>query len=79
MWSFDIDAVRASDAPGVSSPNPLGLTGDDLCRLAYIAGKDTRTKAVQFVEVNPKVDLENRTSHLTAVAIFHFLSGMNAR
>ncbi|MEQ8676223.1 MAG: formimidoylglutamase [Aggregatilineales bacterium] len=79
MWTFDLDSVRASDAPGVNAPMPLGLTGEEFCKLAEIAGNDARTRVVQFVEVNSKYDLAGRTSHLTAVAMFHFLSGMNKR
>lgn len=79
MWTFDLDSVRASDAPGVSAPMPLGLTGEEFCKLTEIAGMDPRTRLVDFVEVNPKYDLASRTSHLTAVAMFYFLSGMNKR
>jgi formiminoglutamase len=77
FWGFDLDVVCAADAPGVSAPNPVGLRGDELCQIAAIAGTDPRTRVVEFSEVNPTYDLDLRTSRLTAVAIWHYLSNIN--
>lgn len=77
FWGFDLDAVRASDAPGVSASSPLGLTGDELCDLADLAGKTRATRLVEFTEVNPRLDLDRRTSKLVAFAIHAFLVGTN--
>jgi len=76
FWGFDLDAVRASDAPGVSAPNPTGMKGEELCELARLAGTARETRIVEFTEVNPKFDLDGRTSRLVAVAIHHFLEGV---
>lgn len=76
FWGFDLDAVRASDAPGVSAPNPAGLTGEELCELATLAGADERTRVVEFSEVNPAFDVDQRTSRLTAAAIWHYLAAL---
>ena len=74
FWGFDLDSVRAADAPGVSAPSPLGLTGEEFCKIAAIAGGDSRTKIIEFTEVNPRFDIDGRTSRLTALAIWHFLA-----
>lgn len=74
FWGLDMDAVRASDAPGVSAPNPIGLTGEELCRIAALAGSEPRSRVFEITEVNPEFDLQNRTARLAAVAIFHFLA-----
>jgi len=74
FWGLDLDAVRAADAPGVSAPAPIGLTGDELCQIAALAGTDPRTRIIEFSEVNPQFDVDQRTCRLTAVAIWHFLS-----
>lgn len=74
FWGFDLDVVRAADAPGVSAPNPTGISGDDLCAAAELAGADPRTRLVEFSEANPAYDADHRTSRLTAAAIWHFLS-----
>ncbi len=77
FWGFDLDAVRAADAPGVSAPNPLGLTAQELCQLARIAGCDSRTRLVEFSEVNPRFDVDSRTSRLVAAAIYYYLTALN--
>ncbi|RMG83182.1 MAG: arginase [Chloroflexi bacterium] len=74
FWGFDMDAVRASDAPGVSAPNPIGLTGDELCAIASLAGADPRTRIVEISEVNPTYDIDGRTGRLAAVALYNMLS-----
>jgi formiminoglutamase len=75
FWGFDLDVVRAAEAPGVSAPNPVGMTGDELCQIAAIAGRDPRTRIVEFTEVNPNYDVDARTARLTAIAIWHVLAG----
>lgn len=76
FWGFDLDAVRTSDAPGVSAPNPTGMSGVELCELARLAGATRETRIVEFTEVNPKFDIDGRTSRLVAVAIHSFLEGV---
>jgi formiminoglutamase len=73
FWGFDLDVVNASEAPGVSAPNPLGMAGAELCELAALAGAEPRTRIVEFTEVNPAFDMDGRTSRLAAVAIWHYL------
>jgi formiminoglutamase len=76
FWGFDVDAIRAADAPGVSAPAPFGLTGEEFCRLAHLAGQDPRSRLVEFSEVNPQYDIDGRTCRLVAAAMFYFLSGI---
>ncbi|MFN8490115.1 MAG: formimidoylglutamase [Caldilineaceae bacterium] len=75
FWGFDLDVVRAADAPGVSAPNPVGLTGNEFCQMATLAGEDRRTRLVEFTEVNPVYDIDQRTCRLAAAAIYSFLLG----
>jgi len=79
FWGIDLDVVRAADAPGVSAPNPVGMAGDDLCRIAELAGRDPRTRLIEFSEVNPEHDIDQRTCRLTAAAIFYCLLGIQNR
>ena len=74
FWGLDMDVVRASDAPGVSAPNPTGLFGEDLCTIAAIAGHDPRTRVLEISEVNPVHDIDQRTCRLAAAVIWHFLA-----
>lgn len=75
FWGFDLDVVRTADAPGVSAPNPLGMTADEFCQIAAMAGRDPRTRIVEFTEVNPNYDIDGRTARLTAIAIWYVLRG----
>jgi formiminoglutamase len=69
FFGFDTDSVRASDAPGVSAPSPIGLTAEEFINLAGFAGSLEETKIVEFTEVNPNFDIDNRTAKLVAIAI----------
>ncbi len=73
FWGFDIDAVRANDAPGVSASYPVGLTAEEICQLAALAGKDQRSRVVELSEVNPSYDVDGRTAKLGAMMILYYL------
>ncbi|GAB4330056.1 MAG: formimidoylglutamase [Phototrophicales bacterium] len=74
FWGIDMDAIHAAEAPGVSAPNSLGLTGHELCQIMSLAGYDKRTHLIEFTEVNPTYDIDERTSKLVAIAIYHYLA-----
>ena len=78
FWGFDLDVVNASEAPGVSAPNPLGLSGQEFCELAALAGAEPRTRIVEFTEVNPAFDVDGRTARLAAAAVWHYLVQLTA-
>jgi formiminoglutamase len=77
--SFDMDAVRASDAPGVSAPAPLGFLAEEALELAVAVGLSKRVKMFDLVEVNPLFDLDGRTARLAARMIAGFLAGVANR
>lgn len=76
FWGLDMDVVRSADAPGVSAPNPTGLTADEFCQITAIAGADKRTRVMEFTECNPDHDSDGRTARLAAIAIWYALAGM---
>jgi formimidoylglutamase len=77
--SFDLDSVIGSDAPGVSASYPTGLTAEELLKAAQFAGLRHKTKSIDIVEVNPKYDMDGKTSRLAALAIMYFLAGVANR
>lgn len=77
--SFDIDAVRSSDAPGVSAPTPTGLSAEEVLECAFMAGCETRTCMIDICEVNPKYDIDGHTSKLAAMVMANFISGISTR
>lgn len=78
FWGLDMDSVRTADAPGVSAPNPLGLTGEEFCDITAAAGRWPGTRLLEISEVNPVYDIDNRTCRLAAVAIWSFLAAREA-
>lgn len=72
FFGFDVDAVRASDAPGVSASSPIGLTAGEFIEMVGFAGRDEQTRIVEFTEMNPNFDIDNRTAKLVAVAVHNF-------
>ena len=79
FWGFDLDVVRDADAPGVSASFPTGMTAKEIIKIAEIAGRDTESGVLEFTEVNPEVDIDNRTSKLAAILIHTFLSSRRVR
>ncbi len=79
FWGFDLDSVRTMDAPGVSAPNPIGLSADEICRIAFLAGKQLNSKILEISEVNPNYDLDNRTSKLAATIMLYFLNAYDVK
>ncbi|MFN2392295.1 MAG: arginase family protein, partial [Pyrinomonadaceae bacterium] len=71
FWGFDVDSVRASDAPGTSAPSPIGLTSEDFVTLSKIAGEYEQTRLIEFTEANPNYDIDNRTAKLVAIAMYY--------
>lgn len=74
FFGFDLDAVRSADAPGTSAPSPLGLRAGEFITLVKYAASLANTKIVEFSEVNPKYDIDNRTTRLVAIAMHRFIS-----
>lgn len=74
FFGFDLSAVRASDAPGVSAPSPVGLRAGEFLNLVTFAAKLVNTKIIEFTEVNPNFDVDSRTARLVAIAMHRFCS-----
>lgn len=74
FFGFDLDVVRAADAPGTSAPSPLGLRAGEFIQLVKYAASLANTKVIEFTEVNPKFDVDNCTTRLVAIAMHRFCS-----
>ncbi len=75
FFGFDMDAVRASDAPGVSAPSPLGLKASEFIQLVKYAASLAHTRIIEFTEVNPNFDVDDRTTKLVAIAMHRICTG----
>ena len=76
FFGFDMDAVRMADAPGTSAPSPLGLKALEFIQLVKYAASLANTKIIEFTEVNPNFDVDNRTTKLVAIGMHRFCSGV---
>jgi formiminoglutamase len=76
FFGFDMDAVRMADAPGTSAPSPLGLKAGEFIQLVKYAASLANTKIIEFTEVNPDFDIDNRTAKLVAIGMHRFCSGV---
>jgi formimidoylglutamase len=77
--SVDIDSIAQAFAPGSSAPSPDGLSPKDILAAAYLCGKNPKVKLFEIMELNPKYDIDNRTSRLAANIILEFLAGVAQR
>jgi len=62
--SFDMDSVDPQQAPGVGTPVPGGLTYREAHLAMEMAGDSGQMLALDMVEVNPVLDIANRTADL---------------
>lgn len=79
MLSFDIGAIRASEAPGNAHANPNGLYGDEACQLTRYAGMSDKCSSIGFYEYNPTFDPMEHTGSLVAQMIWCFIDGFYGR
>jgi arginase len=64
--SFDVDVVDPSEAPGVGTPVPGGVTYREAHLAMELIAESGRLTSLDMVEVNPILDRENRTAILAA-------------
>lgn len=79
MLSFDISAIRQSDAPGNKNTSPNGFYGEEACQLAWYAGLSEKLTSAGFYEYNPQQDVNGQTAHLIAQMIWYFIEGVYHR
>ena len=79
MLSFDLSAIRQSDAPGSSDPSPHGFTGEEACQLMMYAGMNDRLSSLGFYEYEYARDRDGQTAQLIAHMIWYFLEGLHNR
>ncbi|MBX7093325.1 MAG: formimidoylglutamase [Flavobacteriales bacterium] len=75
VLSFDIGALRFSEAPGNGNASPNGLFGEEACQMCRYAGMSDKLTSAGFYELNPKLDSRGQTSHLVAQMIWYLMDG----
>ncbi len=76
MMSFDVTAIRSSDAPGNGNAQPFGLTGEEACQICWYAGLNEKLSSAGFYEYNPRFDNPQKgTASVVATMIWYFIEG----
>jgi arginase len=71
--SFDLDGVDPTDAPGVGTPVPGGLTIRESHLVCEAAARSGKLLGMEMVELNPTLDVRNKTGEL---AVWLILSAL---
>jgi arginase family enzyme len=79
MISFDISAIRSSDAIGNANAGPNGFYGEEACQIARYAGFNDKLSSIGFYEFNPAYDNNGQTAILLAQMIWYFIDGVYNR
>lgn len=77
--SIDLDAIDASQAPGVSALNPNGLTVEHVAAYAHAAGASPHCACFDIMELCPPHDEQGRTARVAAYILLRFLAGLAER
>lgn len=75
LMSFDITAIRMTDAPGNANAQPFGLTSEEACQICWYAGINEKMTSVGFYEYNPEFDVRGQTAMVVATMIWYFVEG----
>ena len=76
LVSFDVTAIRSSDAPGNANAQPFGLTGEEACQICWYAGHNEKLSSIGFYEYNPQYDdAHKKTASVVATMIWYFIEG----
>lgn len=80
LLSFDITAIRSSDARGNALAQPFGLTGEEACQICWYAGHNEKLSSIGFYEYNPEYDdVQKNTAAVVATMIWYFIEGFYCR
>lgn len=80
IMSFDVTAIKSSDAPGNNNAQPFGLSGEEACQICWYAGMNEKLSSVGFYEYNPASDdARMKTASVVATMIWYFIEGFYHR
>ncbi len=75
LLSFDISAIRSSDACGNGNASANGFYGEEACQLCRYAGLNDKLTSIGFYEFNPGLDLNGQTAALISQMLWYFIDG----
>jgi formiminoglutamase len=76
LMSFDICAIRSSDAPGSARAQPFGLSGEEACQICWYAGLNEKMSSAGIYGYDPDFDdASGKTAAVAATMIWYFIEG----
>jgi formiminoglutamase len=76
LLSFDITAIRSSDAPGNLHAQPFGLSGEEACQICWYAGLNEKLSSAGFYGYQPQHDdVHQKTAAVIATMVWYFIEG----
>lgn len=76
VLSISLNSVKFSDAPAARFSSPNGLSGDEICQLAFYGGYSSQLKIFTISDIEVKVDSRNITSILASQALWYLFEGL---
>lgn len=79
MLTFDITAIKHSDAPANPNASPNGFYAEEACQMMRYAGMNDKLSSLGIYEINPEFDISGKTAHLAAQMLWCFMDGFYSR
>lgn len=79
MMSFDMSALKHSDAPAHEEASPNGFYAEEACQMMRYAGMNDKLTSLGIYEINPDHDTQGKTASLAAQMIWCFVDGFYGR
>lgn len=79
MISFDMSALKHSDAPAHEEASPNGFYAEEACQMMRYAGMNDKLTSLGIYEINPDYDTQGKTASLAAQMIWCFIDGYYGR
>jgi arginase family enzyme len=79
MVSIDLRSIQSNDMPNVACPMPNGISGREICQMAWYAGMSDKLSSIGFYEYDSKSDKLNIGAMLVAQIVWYFTEGVSQR
>lgn len=78
-FDLDVDVLDRAFAPGCPGARPGGLSPAQVKRAAHLMGANPKVKAMDLVELDPSIDINDTTSLATGMFLLSFACGLVER
>lgn len=79
MMTFNIAALKNSEAPAQTDGSPSGLFSEEACQICRYAGLSDRLTAIGFYGYHADLDVQAQTAKTIAQLIWYFIEGFKQR